>query len=621
MSEWQEYTAEAEEPPKEKSKSTAASLVKLAQAQTSEFFHDQEGTAYAYASIDGHHETHKIRSRRFKNWLRGQFYAATKGAPNSQALDDSLGVLEAQAIFTGEKRQVFVRLAAKDDKLYLDLADQAWRAVEISASGWRVIEDPPVRFLRSKGMLPLPQPAEGCSMEELQRFLNIQNKDDDWKLVIAWITFALRPEGPFPVLCLRGGQGAAKSTSARVLKRLIDPGVADLRAEPREGRDLMIAAENNLIVAFDNLSHLPQWLSDALCRLSTGGGISTRELYSDREEVLFDAKRPLILTGIEHVATSGDLLDRSVVLTLGEIEEKDRREENQFWEAFEAARPGLLAALLQIVADTLRCLPGGKPERLPRMADFARWGDAVGRALGWPKWPEEESFLSVYARNRGDAHAFALEESPVARALVRFMESKPGWGGTDLASELRWKGTASEPSWQGTASELKEDLEKFVGEMTTEKKTWPQSAKAVSAALRLTTPALRTVGIYVTFSRVAGGRTRLVTVDKRRDSASQPSPASQAQENRPFSRDASVTHRDDGENHASRKNPGNSGFWDGSDACDAKSRPLSGEGEAPPPPREPGDESEEDQAPHETTQGNPSGAPPAAEDPWVEVVI
>ncbi len=212
--------------------------------------------------------------------------------------------------------------------IYLDLADEQWRAVKITADGWEVVEKPPVRFRRPKAMLALPAPVQGGSVEALRRFVNVT--DGDWPLVVAWALACYRPVGPYPVLSLYGEQGSAKSTTARALRALIDPNSATLRCEPKEPRDLAIAANNGWVVALDNLSYLPTWLSDALCRLSTGGGFATRTLYENDEETIFSAQRPVIITGIEEVATRGDLLDRSILVTLPTISENHRLPESVF---------------------------------------------------------------------------------------------------------------------------------------------------------------------------------------------------------------------------------------------------------------------------------------------------
>ena len=171
-----------------------------------------------------------------------------------------------------------------------------------------MVENPPVRFRRSKAILPLPEPVIGGSVNALRQFVNVG--DADWPLFLAALLAAYRPGRPYPILNLHGEQGSAKTTTARMFRGLIDPNTAPVRAEPREPRDLMIAANNGLVVALDNLSHIPAWLSAGLCRLSTGGGFSTRTLYENDEETVFDAMRPVVVNGIEEVATRSDPLTR-----------------------------------------------------------------------------------------------------------------------------------------------------------------------------------------------------------------------------------------------------------------------------------------------------------------------
>jgi hypothetical protein len=174
-----------------------------------------------------------------------------------------------------------------DGRIYLDLCDEAWRALEIDSAGWRVIDTPPVRFRRTAGMLPLPKPVTGGSIEDLRPYLNMRS-NTDFVLIVAWALAALRDRGPYPVLALFGEHGTAKSTLAKLLRALIDPNSAPLRALPREDRDLFISATNGHVLVFDNLSFLADWISDTLCRLATGGGFATRQLYTDQDEVLFE---------------------------------------------------------------------------------------------------------------------------------------------------------------------------------------------------------------------------------------------------------------------------------------------------------------------------------------------
>jgi hypothetical protein len=263
-------------------------------AQSARLFHAPDGTGLADVNINGHRETWPIRSKGFRRWLARCFFAVTQGAPSSEALQSALNVIEANAHFDAPERAVYIRVGGLDGRLYLDLCDEAWRAIEIDAVGWRVIDNPPVRFRRASGMQPLPVPEAGGCLDALRSFLNVRT-EADFVLVVAWVLASLRDRGPYPVLVLSGEQGSAKSTFSAILRAVIDPNTAPLRALPREDRDLFIAASNGHVLAFDNVSGLPAWISDSLCRLATGGGFAVRQLYTDQDEVLSDATRPAIL--------------------------------------------------------------------------------------------------------------------------------------------------------------------------------------------------------------------------------------------------------------------------------------------------------------------------------------
>ena len=376
-------------------------------------FHTATGTAHADLAIDGHRETWPVRSPRFRAWLRRRYYEATGDALSAAALNAALNLLEARAQFDGPERTVHVRVAEHEGRIYLDLADQAWRAVEIGPDGWRVVGEPPVRFRRPAGLLPLPIPQRGGSLGELRSFLNLPG-EDDLVLVAAWLLATLRHGGPYPLLVISGEQGSAKTVLSKMLRALIDPNAAPARTLPREERDLFIAANNGHVLAFDNVSALPAWLSDTLCRLASGGSFAVRRLYTDEDEVLFEAARPVILNGIEDVITRPDLADRALFLTLPSISDARRRPEIELWREFELARPRLLGALLDAASHGLRVLPDVRLQRLPRMADFARLGGGMrNRAV---------AFRHVRARLRGQPQGCSRgchRRRPVGRLRAR----------------------------------------------------------------------------------------------------------------------------------------------------------------------------------------------------------
>jgi hypothetical protein len=396
--------------------------------QCGELFHTASGTAYADIPISQHRETWPIRSKRFRGWLRRSYYEATREAASPGAIRSALDLLEARAQFDGPERPVHIRTAEHAGRIYLDLADEGWRAVEIDLWGWRVISSPPVRFRRPTGMLPLPVPEPGGSIAALKSLLNLSNPND-FVLIVAWLLAALRPGGPYPLLAISGEQGSAKTVLSKVLKALIDPNAAPVRALSREQRELMIAANNSYLLAYDNLSGLPHWLSDSLCRLATGGSFAVRQLYTDDEEVLFEASRPILLNGIEDVISRPDLGDRAIFVTLSPIEERDRRPEAELWREFEIARPLILGALLDAVVLGLRTINHIQLGVLPRMADFALWAAACEAAF----WPGG-TFARAYAANRRAAIENIIEADPVATCVRSIMGERSSWSGS--ASDL-----------------------------------------------------------------------------------------------------------------------------------------------------------------------------------------
>jgi hypothetical protein len=311
-------------------------------AGEADLFHTDEGAACADIKVDGHVETWPIKSKGFQQWLLHRYYIKKEGAPNREAITSAIAVIEAQARFDAPNCQVHVRTAGYDGKIYIDLCDEGWRALEIYAKRWRLVDTPPVRFIRARGMLPLPIPVKGGTIDDLRQFINIKN-DDDFILVAAWMVAALRDRGPYPILALRGEEGTGKSTLVRIIRSLVDPNKVPLRTLPREERDLYITASNGYLLAFDNVSTLLPWLSDAFCRLATGGGFATRMLYTDHDEVLIDATRALILNGIEDFVARPDLADRTVFINLTPIANRDRRAEAELHAAFEASVQQYLA--------------------------------------------------------------------------------------------------------------------------------------------------------------------------------------------------------------------------------------------------------------------------------------
>lgn len=430
------------------------------------------GALFARVPVNGHHEIVSINEKGsgFKRWLIFKFKREHGYVPNSDAVSQVMAGVQAEAEFAGEKTEVYTRVAEKNGCVYLDLANDKWQAVEISNDGWRVIICPPVYFRRPNGMLPLPVPATGGSLDSLKDLIDVKD-EKDLTLITAWLVGTLHPFGPYPALNLNGERGSKKTATTKLLRNIVDPNIAPARTCPKDEREAAITAQNNMIISFDNLSSMPLWLSDIICRLATGGGYGTRELYSDDAERVFSARRPVIMNGIEDgLITQGDLLNRTIFVTLQPPDAY--RSEEELDELFNEQHPQLLGALLTVASVALRDRKTVYIENPPRMADFAKWVAAAEPELGW----KLGTFMEAYTENQANASSTIMDSSPVAKAIAQFMDNR-------------------KVKWTGLIGDLLTELLKY--DIYKDAKKAPKAANTLSGHLKRIAPVMRAQGIDI----------------------------------------------------------------------------------------------------------------------------
>jgi len=307
-------------PGKKAKESVADVLVRLAK-ENCELWHTPYQSAYAtYKDAN-----FAIESTAFKRVIHKLHYDATRKACGENAVKDAALHLAAVAIHEGKEYQTYRRVARIADRLFINLCNESWECVQIDREGWRIGKSP-IKFLRSENAAPLPRPVAGGDLEALRKFVNLS--DSDFKLFIGSLLDALKGYGPYFANIATGEQGSAKSTLCRIAVRLIDPAlVAELATAPKDTQALATDAANSHLLAYDNVSRLSLEMSDAFCRLATGGGFKARKLYTNGEQFVSPALCPLWLNGIEDFATQPDLLSRSVTLWALQIEESKRLDE------------------------------------------------------------------------------------------------------------------------------------------------------------------------------------------------------------------------------------------------------------------------------------------------------
>jgi hypothetical protein len=457
-------------------KSAATQLVEFANAFT--FSHDPRDRPFVRMQISGHTEVWPVESSRFRKLLARLYYKRTRKAVHRNALADAITTLAGRACYDSPEEPVFVRVAPHGENILIDLCDERWRVIELTPSGWRVVDQSPLAFVRTGSMQALPEPVRGGSIAPLWDLLNVTKAQRP--LVAGALLTAFHPHGPYFVINFVGEQGTAKSCAARIVRQLVDPNENPLRSPPKEERDLLAQAASNRCVALDNLSSLPPWLSDALCRIATGGGYSARTLYTDLEEISLAVKRPVILNGIEDVCARPDLAERALQIELDVILENKRMPERELWQEFEAARPKIFSALLDGLVCALHALPTLEKKPLPRMADAVEWATAGETAFGFKRG----TFMAAYKRNLDEGAVASVESHPVGAAIHQLLEHRNDWSG--------------EPA------QLLETLNVLVSEEQRHARSWPKNARSLGHCLRRLAPAMRRAGIA--FERDKGTR-------------------------------------------------------------------------------------------------------------------
>lgn len=493
--------------PPDDDESVADRLIALARSQC-EFMHDAQREPYAVFEAGGARQVHGVLSSGFADYLSHAYYTRHDRAPTDQSLKVALATLRGQAQFEGDACEVYTRIAKTEGGYWLDLCNDAWQCVQVTATGWTVVAGAGAPlFTRSSSMRPLPVPERGGTLDALWPLVNVP---EGYRLsLLAWMLECLRSDTPHVVLELVGEQGSAKSSTQRALRRLIDPNQADLRAAPKTVEDVWIAARNSHMVSLENLSHLHPQYQDALCVLATGGGYSARTLYTNAEETILELRKPIVLNGISVIVTAQDLLDRCLHIDLPAIHNRELAGDMEA--RFEAAQPALLGALLDLFVGVLAALPSVSiaPEHRPRMADFAALGEAVFMVHGEPAG----AFLARYSAMRKDGVLRTIDASPVGAALVAYLADMPG-------------------GFNGTLAELLDRLDRY----RPHGEAWPRTPKGLGDALRRLAPALRLIGFECKSMSKTGGVIRWHIFS--RPQPAEPCPASPASPDRPTPRPA-----------------------------------------------------------------------------------
>jgi len=197
-----------------------------------------------------------------------------------------------------------------------------------------------------------------------------------------------------------------------------------------EMSDLFLTFQHHAVPCFENVSRFSRREADMFCRAVTGNGVERRKLYTDSDQKLYSFQRPIIINGLDAPSIRPDFLDRCVIINCRRV--KDFVPLQKLDREFEAARPRLLGAMLDLLVETLKLHGNTASAKEFRMADFAHFGRAVAKAFG----KNAVDFDKAYRANIRQQDCEILEDSPMVRAVEKFAEK--------FSSEKPWKGSAGE---------------------------------------------------------------------------------------------------------------------------------------------------------------------------------
>lgn len=420
---------------------------------------------------------HDLRGRdSFRSHIAHLYYNRFGSVPSSSALADGMCVLEGHAM-AADPEPVHLRAAQHGEgMIYVDLGDDSGRCVQVGPAGWDVLEHSPVLFRRTETVGPIEAPQRGGRLEELRELLNVS--DATFPPMVGWLVAAFFPEISHPVLLICGEQGTGKSSASEMLVSLIDPGPVPLRPPPRDDEQLAITAAGSMVLAYDNLSSIQPWFSDALCRMTTGTGWLRKTNYSDHGISVLKYRRTILLNGIGLSDIRGDLGNRMILIELERIDALSRRADEEIWRKYRERRPRILGVLFDMVSAVLAHLPEVRLDKMSRLADFCRVLAALDDATGIGALP---AYLSQTDR----ITEAVIDSDHLAVAIINYM------------AELRGP-------WSGTATDLLAQLPV----PNPRPKSWPTTPQALGNRLTRLAPQLREQGIEVTQEKEAGGNRR-----------------------------------------------------------------------------------------------------------------
>jgi hypothetical protein len=462
-------------------------------AKDAKLYKTTNGEFIASVEVDGHSDSFIIGGNQFRMWLVGEFDRRYGAVPNREITKQAIETLQSRAQRTGTTIKLNVRRAKHGDCEYLDLCNDQRQVVKVYKNeqglwDWRIIDNPPVVFIRFNGMEALPTPLRGVVIREtmgiLRKLINVEG-DEDFAIAVSMALEITRVREAYPACFIHSGAGGGKSQAARIIRNLVDKNYGDIRGTPRDKRLLFTSGKRSACLVMDNVSQgdIRDELSDNICQVLTGAAFAQNVFYETDEEAITRLALPVIIASIDNPITRGDLADRTITLRMGKTP-NPRKEPEELNAEFEKYHAQILGALLDIKAYGLNNPVDDPLSSNIRMISFARSSIACE-----PAYTEPGTFMRGYLRSMEEGAEDLLLGDIVATALLKYISKRP---------DRYYKGKCKELYMALTNNVNKGGIHDILP------KYWPTNAQALSRRINRLEPTLAKVGIEIKSKRSDG---------------------------------------------------------------------------------------------------------------------
>lgn len=397
-------------------------------------FLSDNNEAFVTINIKGHQEHKQIDSEFVKNRILITCFNNGLGAPSKDIIAQISNTLKAMCLSQEIKKEVNLRYAYKNNKLYVDLCRSDWKILEISKEEIKIIDSEDIIFERFNHMKEI-KPILNANIEDINLYAkNFELSQEDILMSKIELITSFLPHIPRTIDQTSASMGSGKSVFTKQMRSICDPSQLEVLIFPENEQELLLQARQNAFIPYDNMRFINHRMSDLMCSIATGVSFSKRKLYTDSESIIEKLMRKIVLNGINRTGNNSDFGDRSVELKLKRIKPSKRKSESELRKDFEIDKPKIQGACFKIIQEAIKIIDTIKINELPRMADYCIWGEAISRVLG----NEKGYFVKIYFEKINNLSDEILETNDIAKALLIFANQKQNWEGTttDLFREI-----------------------------------------------------------------------------------------------------------------------------------------------------------------------------------------